>query len=49
MPLPTDALYLDPDLPVAARVADLVPRLTLEEKISQMVHQAPAIPRLGIP
>ena len=31
------------------RVDDLVSRMTLEEKISQMVHDAPAIERLGIP
>ncbi len=31
------------------RVADLVSRMTLPEKISQMVHDAPAIERLGIP
>lgn len=32
-----------------ARAADLVSRMTLEEKASQMQDQAPAIPRLGIP
>ncbi len=31
------------------RVADLVSRMTLEEKILQMVYDAPAIERLGIP
>jgi len=31
------------------RVDDLVGRLTLEEKVSQMLNAAPAIPRLGIP
>ncbi len=31
------------------RVADLVSRMTLEEKVSQMVYDAPAIERLGIP
>ncbi len=31
------------------RVKDLVGRMTLEEKISQMVNQAPAIERLGVP
>jgi beta-glucosidase len=36
-------------LPLEIRVADLVARLTLEEKVSQMVHAAPAIERLGIP
>ncbi len=41
--------YLDTSLPVEARVDDLVARLTLEEKIRQMVYTAPAIERLGIP
>jgi beta-glucosidase len=41
--------YLDPSLPVEQRVNDLVSRLTLEEKISQMQDVAPAIPRLSIP
>src|SRR5665213_928783 len=31
------------------RVNDLVSRLTLEEKVSQMMNQAPEIKRLGIP
>jgi beta-glucosidase len=31
------------------RVNDLVKRLTLEEKVAQMLNAAPAIPRLGIP
>src|SRR5438309_10439208 len=31
------------------RVNDLVSRLTLEEKVAQMLNHAPAIPRLGIP
>ena len=33
---PTDALYRDPDAPVATRIADLLPRMTLEEKFWQM-------------
>lgn len=37
------------ELPLSNRVKDLVSRLTLEEKISQLVNTAPAIPRLGIP
>ena len=41
--------YLNPDMPVVTRVADLVSRMTLAEKVSQMVHHAPAIERLGIP
>jgi beta-glucosidase len=41
--------YLDPRLPVEKRVDDLVGRMTLEEKVSQMVHDAAPIDRLGIP
>jgi beta-glucosidase len=41
--------YLNPYLPIEERVADLVSRMTLEEKISQMVHDSRAIERLGIP
>jgi len=36
-------------LPFEQRVNDLVNRLTLEEKIKQMLNATPAIPRLGIP
>ena len=41
--------FQDPELDAEARAADLVARLTLDEKASQMLHAAPAIPRLGIP
>ncbi len=41
--------FQDPSLSTEARVNDLVGRLTLEEKIGQMMNAAPAIPRLGIP
>jgi len=41
--------YLNPDLPVQERVKDLVSRMTLDDKISQMMHSARAIPDLGIP
>jgi beta-glucosidase len=44
-----DAPYLDPSLPVDQRVDDLVGRMTLEEKVSQVVHEAAAIPRLKVP
>ena len=46
---PDTPLYLDPDAPCAARVDDLLYRMTLDEKISQMINEAPAIPRLGVP
>lgn len=36
-------------LPVEKRVKDLIGRLSLEEKVGQMLNAAPAIPRLGIP
>lgn len=41
--------YNNPDLPLEARVDDLLKRLNLEEKISQMVYYSSAISRLGIP
>ncbi len=41
--------YRDPDLPAAQRAADLVSRMTLEEKVLQMQSTAPAIARLGVP
>ena len=41
--------YLNPNLPAEQRAADLVQRMTLEEKASQLVNQARAIPRLGVP
>jgi beta-glucosidase len=41
--------YLDPDMPVERRVDDLVSRMTLEEKVSQMQDVAPAIERLDVP
>ena len=43
------APYLDAGRPTQERVNDLVSRMTLEEKVSQMQDVAPAIPRLGIP
>ncbi|MDR2805106.1 MAG: glycoside hydrolase family 3 C-terminal domain-containing protein [Dysgonamonadaceae bacterium] len=41
--------FQNPDLSVERRAADLVARLTLDEKIDQMLNKTPAIERLGIP
>jgi beta-glucosidase len=41
--------YLNPSLPLEQRVSDLVSRMTLQEKVSQIQNDAPPIPRLGIP
>ncbi|HTU48212.1 MAG TPA: glycoside hydrolase family 3 C-terminal domain-containing protein [Bryobacteraceae bacterium] len=41
--------FENPDLSAEERAADLVSRMTLEEKVSQMQNAAVAIPRLGIP
>ena len=43
------APYRDPSLPVEVRVDDLVSRMTLEEKMAQLVYASPAIERLRIP
>jgi len=42
-------LYLDHTLSFEVRVNDLVSRMTLEEKISQMINTAIGIPRLNVP
>ncbi|HJU55572.1 MAG TPA: glycoside hydrolase family 3 C-terminal domain-containing protein [Pyrinomonadaceae bacterium] len=41
--------YKNPALPIEKRVEDLVSRMTLEEKVSQMLNKAAAIERLDIP
>jgi beta-glucosidase len=43
------ALYLDPSQPTDARVDDLIKRMTLEQKASQLINQARAIPELQVP
>jgi len=45
----TPAPYLDPAVAIDQRVDDLVSRMTIEEKASQLVNQARAIPRLQVP
>jgi beta-glucosidase len=41
--------YLNPDLPAETRAADLVARMTLDEKVLQMQNGAPALDRLNLP
>ncbi|MEJ6979643.1 glycoside hydrolase family 3 C-terminal domain-containing protein [Pedobacter sp. P351] len=41
--------FQDYNLTFEKRVDDLVSRLTLEEKVAQMLNTAPSIPRLGVP
>ncbi len=41
--------FRDLNLPLEERVTDLLSRLTLTEKIGQMMHVNPAIERLGVP
>jgi len=45
----TTCAYLNPALSPEARAQDLVRRMTLEEKVSQMQDVATPIPRLGVP
>ncbi|MDR1021683.1 MAG: glycoside hydrolase family 3 C-terminal domain-containing protein [Prevotellaceae bacterium] len=41
--------FQNPSLSVEQRASDIVSRLTLEEKVAQMLNKTPAIERLGIP
>ncbi|MGV8138280.1 MAG: glycoside hydrolase family 3 C-terminal domain-containing protein [Mangrovibacterium sp.] len=41
--------FQDPSLPMEKRVDNLVSQLTIGEKIDQLLYQAPAIDRLGVP
>jgi len=41
--------YKNPKLPIDQRVDDLLSRMTLDEKVSQLGHTAAAVSRLGIP
>jgi len=44
-----EAPYLNPKVPIERRVDDLISRMTLEEKVSQLGHTAASVPRLHIP
>ncbi|KAF5203445.1 Beta-d-xylosidase [Thalictrum thalictroides] len=48
-PLTKTFPFCKTSLPINQRVHDLISRLTLDEKISQLVNTVPSIPRLGIP
>jgi beta-glucosidase len=41
--------YLNPSLPAEQRAADLVHRMTVEEKVTQLTNQSRAIERLNVP
>ncbi len=45
----TPPIYRDPTQPMDARIDDLIRRMSLREKVAQMLNAAPAIPRLGVP
>ncbi len=45
----TGQIYKDPSQPLEKRVDDLLSRLTLQEKASQLLSASPAIERLGVP
>ena len=47
--LADDPPYLNLEKSFEERAADLVARMTLEEKVAQLQNDAPAIPRLGVP
>ncbi|KAL5058248.1 hypothetical protein RYX36_029852 [Vicia faba] len=42
-------IFCNLNLPIIERAKDIVSKLTLDEKLSQLVNTAPSIPRLGIP
>ena len=45
---PSRPAYQDPSKPIEQRVADLIGRMTLEEKAQQLNHLNVGIPRLGV-
>ncbi len=45
----TEFLWYDYTLPMEDRIEALVDAMTLEEKVMQMMDEAPAIPRLDVP
>jgi beta-glucosidase len=45
----TPLIFKDPSRPMEERIADLLSRMSLEEKISQMLYSTSALGKLGIP
>ncbi len=48
-PVLDDAPFRNPSLSAEQRAADLVRRMTVEEKVTQLTNQSRAIPRLNVP
>ena len=46
---PERPAYRNPALPPQQRAEDLVHRMTVEEKVTQLVNQSRAVPRLNVP
>src|SRR6266496_2712653 len=46
---PVKLPFLDPERSLSHRIDDLVGRLTLPEKINQLLHENNAVERLGVP
>lgn len=44
-----DLPFWDPSLPLSERVSSLLAELSTTEKAAQLLHEAPAVPRFGIP
>jgi beta-glucosidase len=42
-------VYQDPSKPMEQRIADLISKMTIEEKASQLNHLNKGLPRLGVP
>lgn len=47
--LKAQPIFLNPEISLDDRVADLIDKLTLQEKVDQMLMSTPGIPRLNIP
>jgi len=47
--VPRNAPFRNPDLPVEQRIDDLIGRMPLAVKASQLLYNSPAVPSLGIP